>query len=104
MDKKGIMLPMVYLLSIGFICIAVCLMFDTKVFLSVWYMLRERILASPVPQSRSIHIDSDVVSERERVGSMPVADMQHYSLVTKELSKMYRSFCSVNRLSFTVEA
>lgn len=104
LDIDGILLPIIYLLSVGVLCITLCLMLDTKILLSWWYMVRERMLTSPVPQSQAIQLDSDVVAERTCVAPMSVAKMKQYSLVTKDLSKMYRNFCSVNRLSFTVEA
>lgn len=104
LSKNGILLPIVYLLVIGVFYISLCLMLDNKIFLSLWYMLNERVLRSPVSKSRSFIMDSDVVQEQKAVAKMSQDEMQSYSLVTKELSKMYGSFCSVNRLSFTVES
>lgn len=103
LDKRGILMPMLYMITVGVLCCITCLMLDTKTFLSWWYKVRERLLASPVPES-GLLTDSDVLNECQLVASMTLNDMQEYSLVTKDLSKMYRSFCSVNQLSFTVEA
>ncbi|XP_059046978.1 phospholipid-transporting ATPase ABCA3-like [Achroia grisella] len=47
--------------------------------------------------------DSDVVTERRLVEGLTKSEMSQYSLVSKDLTKYYKNFLAVNRLTFAVQ-
>lgn len=104
MDVEGLLLPLVYMICVGVLSIIIVLLLDTKIILRCWYAICESLSSySPVPISPETYVDDDVFSERDFAVPMAKMEMQNYSLVAKDLSKMYGKFCSVNRLSFVVE-
>lgn len=89
--------------AVGLISIAIGLMIDLRVFATIWYGVQERCLPTQIPFVECRTQDADVLDEANRVGTMSVGERMGYSLVTKNMSRMYGRFCSVNRLSFAVE-
>lgn len=101
----GIAKPLTYMAGVGLLAAVVNLLIEYRCFDALWFVVSAggRRMQTVVPPFGDDVDDADVVEEQHRVNNMSAYEIGAQSLVVREMSKMYGRFCSVNRLSVSVD-
>lgn len=92
------------MVAVGVLTIAANFIIEYGLLNSLFIYLRPIFSKQNLPPApRQEDLDSDVWNEQLRVEAMSPDTIKSQSLVMKQLSKMYGSFLSVNRLSIGVD-
>ncbi|XP_055535484.1 phospholipid-transporting ATPase ABCA3-like [Wyeomyia smithii] len=100
-DNLGIVRNLLFLLFVGASAFCLVLAFEYRLVERIMQKVRKSMLRqwTPPPSEE----DSDVLTEKKRVQSMPFTDLRHYNLVMKDITKYYKSLLAVNKLSVAVD-
>lgn len=96
-NEPGISRYLLIMVIVGIVCFSVLLIKEYELINKIFYASR-----SLPPAMEPRDEDSDVIAERKLIHNVTRPQMAHYSLLCKDLTKYYKNFLAVNRLSFAV--
>lgn len=98
-DDKGIGLNLLLMFFSGIVFLSVCILIDLHVFENILNQMCDKKGRFPT----SLHVDSDVQAENEKVNQMTESEIANSNFVVKNLSKIYGNFLAVNQLCVSID-
>ncbi|XP_062542040.1 phospholipid-transporting ATPase ABCA3-like [Armigeres subalbatus] len=95
-DADGINRNLLFFVGIGVVSFGLIMFIEFRVFKRIF---DRKVAIAETETDEDSRLDSDVLEEKKRIGAMSQSEIESYNLVLKDLSKYYKNFRAVNKLS-----